>query len=153
MSPRVRVGLIGATFAAAIFAGEAAPPGALHERAMAQAFVKNVLVTDKKVYVHFFWNAQDAKGQLQGSGKRLAIGRAALQLVLEKYPLKAEADLLKVDIVFTSERDTYGNPRWDTLTRVAHLELLRSKALERERRDEVLAEGELASLFSEVRVF
>jgi hypothetical protein len=42
-------------------------------------------------------------------------------------PEKAAPDLVKVDVVFVRERDNYGLPKWDTLERVAHVELLRSR--------------------------
>lgn len=92
-------------------------------------FEKNTTVTDKKAYVHFFWNAQDVRARLQGKEREPLAAEAARQLVLRLYPKKASADLMKIDIVFVSERDGYGMPKWDTLQRVAHVECSKRKLL------------------------
>lgn len=96
----------------------------------AEWFTKNVLVTDKKTYVHFFWNANDAKKLLEGKDKKERLAQAARDLVRLHYPESSAADRLKVDIVFVLERDGYGSPRWETLRRVAHLEGSRKTLLE-----------------------
>lgn len=103
------------------------PSAAREAEPWAGWFAKNTMVTDKKTYVHVFWNAQDARAQLSGPGKRDIVIRAAAELVRTAWPKKATADIVKVDIVFVRERDNYGLPKWDTLERVAHVELLRSK--------------------------
>jgi hypothetical protein len=91
-------------------------------------FKDNALVTDKGKYVHFFWNAQDFKGNFEVKEKRQRLAAAALEIVKRLYPAKAKADWVKVDIVYVLERDEYGLPKWDSLERVAHIETLRSKA-------------------------
>jgi hypothetical protein len=93
----------------------------------AQWFAKNTMVTDKKTYVHVFWNAQDARAAFGASDKKELAAKAAWELARTEIPEKAAADLVKVDVVFVKERDNYGLPKWDTLERVAHVELLRSK--------------------------
>jgi hypothetical protein len=92
-------------------------------------FKNNALVTDKTDHVHFFWNAQDFKGNFEVKDKKFRLGEAALELVKRLYPADAKADLVKVDIVYVLERDSYGMPKWDSLQQVAHLEFLKSKAL------------------------
>ena len=85
-------------------------------------FAKNTVVTDKKAYVHFFWNANDVKDRFQGKDKDALLAEAARQLVALQYPKAATADAVRVDVVFVAERDEYGMPKWDTMKRVAHLE-------------------------------
>lgn len=92
-------------------------------------FKDNAMVTDKTEYVHFFWNAQDFKANFEVKDKKKRLAEAALQLVARLYPADAKADLVKVDIVYVLERDVYGQPKWDSLQQVAHLEFSRSKNL------------------------
>lgn len=93
-------------------------------------FKKNAIVKDKTDYVHFFWNSQDVKVNFDTPDKKKRLAQAALQLVSRLYPEGAKADLIKLDIVNVLERDSYGEPKWDTLQRAAHLEFSREKALE-----------------------
>src|ERR1039458_5948624 len=90
-------------------------------------FKDNAMVTDKTDYVHFFWNAQDFKMNFEVKDKQARLADAALELVRRLYPAGATADLVKVDIVYVLERDTYGQPKRDSLQPVAHLEFLTSK--------------------------
>jgi hypothetical protein len=105
----------------------------------AEWFPKNVQVTDKKTYVHFFWNANDAKQLFDGKEKKQRLAQAARELVLSHYPATALSDKVKVDIVYVAERDGYGNPRWETLHRVAHLECSKKKLAETRDRAEDLS--------------
>lgn len=91
-------------------------------------FKNNTMVTDKSEYVHFFWNAQDFKSSFEVKDKKYRLEEAALQLVSKLYPADSKADPVKVDIVYVLERDSYGQPKWDSLQQVAHFEFLRSKA-------------------------
>lgn len=92
-------------------------------------FEKNTTVSDKKSYVHFFWNANDVRGRFEGKDREGLIAEAGRQLVVRMCPKTAAADRMKIDIVFVAERDGYGMPKWDTLQRVAHLEGSRKKLL------------------------
>jgi hypothetical protein len=95
-------------------------------------FAKNTTVTDKKSYVHFFWNANDVRSRFEGPGREARealVAEAARQLVVREYPAKATADRVRVDVVFVTERDAYGMPKWDSLKRVAHVEASRRKLL------------------------
>ncbi len=92
-------------------------------------FEKNTTVSDKKTYVHFFWNANDVRRRFEGKDRESLIAEAARQLVVRQYPKRATADRMKIDIVFVAERDGYGMPKWDTLARVAHVEGSRQKIL------------------------
>ena len=107
----------------------AAAPGAVSDPPWAAWFEKNTTVSDKKTYVHFFWNANDVRRRFEGKGREAMIAEAARQLVLMQCPKTATADRMKVDIVFVAERDGYGMPKWDTLQRVAHLELSKQRLL------------------------
>jgi hypothetical protein len=93
-------------------------------------FEKNTFVTDKKAYVHILWDAVSVRRQLEGKEKLAMIHEAGRQLVLLRYPGGATADQIRVDIVFVTKRDGYGNPRWDSIQRMAHLEFSRRKLLE-----------------------
>lgn len=108
-------------------------------------FDKNVIVTNKEGYVHVFWNAQEARGALTGSDKRVVMARAARRLAAEK--VRAGADRVKMDIVFVRERDRYGMPRWDTLEKVAHLEFSREALLEGLKEGVVPEKAQMARLF------
>ena len=90
-------------------------------------FKKNALITDKTDYVHFFWNANDFKANFETKDKKHRLTAAAVQLVSQLYPKTAKADRVKVDIVYVLERDSYGDPKWDSLQQVAHFEFSRSK--------------------------
>jgi len=90
-------------------------------------FKGNVLVTEKKGYVHFFLNAQDLRKNLETKDKRQRLAETALEMARRLYPPGAKADRLKLDIVYVLERDEYGAPKWDSLKRVAHFEVDRSK--------------------------
>lgn len=117
---RITLGAVALT-AAVSFAAEPPPP---QPPPWAAWFAKNTVVTDKKAYVHFFWNANDVKDRFEGKGreKDALLADAARALVALSYPKEATADAVKVDIVFVAERDEYGMPKWDTMRRVAHLE-------------------------------
>jgi hypothetical protein len=92
-------------------------------------FAKNTTVTDKKAYVHFFWNANEVRARFDGREREALVAEAARQLVARQFPAKSTADTFKVDVVFVAERDGYGMPKWDTLQRVAHVEGSRRKIL------------------------
>ena len=95
-------------------------------------FAKNTVVTDKKTYVHFFWNANDVKDRFPTNAKEkdALLAEAARQLVALQFPKAATADAMRVDVVFVAERDEYGMPKWDTMKRVAHLEFSKKKLSE-----------------------
>jgi hypothetical protein len=92
-------------------------------------FKSNALVTDKTEYVHFFWNANDFKANFEVKDKESRLADAAVYLVKKLFPPDSKADLVKVDIVYVLERDTYGLPKWDSLQQVVHVEFLRSKVM------------------------
>jgi hypothetical protein len=92
-------------------------------------FKNNALVTDKTEYVHFFWNANDFKANFEVKDKESRLADAAVYLVKKLLPTDSKADLVKVDIVYVLERDTYGMPKWDSLQQVLHVEFLRSKVM------------------------
>ena len=116
-------------------------------------FKSNTMVTDKTAYVHFFWNAQDFKGHFEVKDKTLRLEEAALQLVSRLYPADAKANLVKVDIVYVLERDTYGQPKWDSLQQVAHFEFLRSKALKTAKAKKTLSPTALKKIFDQATVY
>ncbi len=116
-------------------------------------FEKNVTVTDRKSYVHIFWNAANAVASLASGDRRSFALRAARQLAASRWPAGAAADLVKVDIVLVKERDRYGLPRWDTMKRVAHLEFSRARLLAALPKDTpALSPGELA-IFTKIELF
>lgn len=114
---------------AALPAGPAPVPSAAGPP-WAAWFEKNTMVTDRKTYVHVFWNAQEARKALTGPDRKLLLAQAARQLAATKIPQKTTSDRVKLDVVFVRERDNYGMPRWDTLEKVAHLEFSRRKVTE-----------------------
>ena len=128
----VLVAGLGLALGAALRAAEPAPPPP-----WAEWFAKNTVATDKKAYVHFFWNANDVKDRFptDGRARDAMLAEAARQLVGLQYPKTATADSIRVDVVFVAQRDEYGMPKWDTMRRVAHLEFSR-KTLEAARPDE-----------------
>ena len=91
-------------------------------------FEKNTTVSDKGTYVHILWDAYAVRSRFEDKDKRAFIAEAARQLTLLRYPKTASAEQMRVDIVFVTERDEYGSPKWDTLQRVAHLEFPRALA-------------------------
>jgi anaerobic selenocysteine-containing dehydrogenase len=105
-----------------------ATPATLASLPWATWFEKNTTVSDKGAYVHILWDANAVRTRFEGKDKRALIAEAARQLALLRYPKTATADQIRVDIVFVTQRDEYGNPKWDTLQRVAHLELSRKLA-------------------------
>lgn len=116
-------------------------------------FEKSVLVTDKGAYVHMFWNAHDAAGALEGPDRRARLAVAAAQLTLDHFPAGATSDVAKVDIVFVKERNEYGQPKWDSLQKVAHFEMpvSRVKALAKTPDGRVTAVPE--AVFDRINVF
>jgi len=92
-------------------------------------FKNNALFTDKVEYAHFFWNANDYKANFEVKDKEAHLADAAVYLVKNLLPADSKTDLVKVDIVYVLERDSYGLPKWDSLQQVAHIEFLRSKIL------------------------
>ena len=115
-------------------------------------FTKNALVTDKTEYVHFFWNAQDFKQVFETKDKNRRLGDAALQLVAKLYPKDAKADAVKVDIVYVLERDTYGEPKWDSLQQVAHFEFSRAAAKKAVKK-KALSEAAMKAVFKKLEIF
>ena len=116
-------------------------------------FKDNAMATDKSLYVHFFLNAQDFKGNLAAKDKKRRLAETAIELVKRLYPQDAQADLVKVDIVYVLERDNYGMPKWDSLERVAHLEFLRSKILKLPPAKTGLSEAAMKKLFDKFEIF
>ncbi len=116
-------------------------------------FKKNALVTNKTAYVHFFWNAQDFKVNFEVKDKKKRLAESALQLVSRLYPSAAKADLMKVDIVYVLERDSYGMPKWDSLQQVAHLEFSKSKGLKAVKANSVLSEPLIKKIFNKFEIF
>jgi hypothetical protein len=92
-------------------------------------FKKNNIVTDNTNYVEFFWNANDFKANFEVKDKDARLADAAVYLVKKLYPADSKADLVKVDIVYVLERDSYGMPKWDSLQQVTHIEFSRSKII------------------------
>ena len=116
-------------------------------------FKNNAQVTDKGEYVHFFWNAQDFKGNFEVKDKKIRLAEVALQMVSRLYPADAKADPVKVDIVYVLERDTYGLPKWDSLQQVAHLEFSKAHALKLAKPSKPLSEVLLKKLFDKFEIF
>ena len=92
-------------------------------------FKHNTIITDDSAYVHFFWDANDFKANFEVKDKESRLADAAIYLVKKAYPSSATADLVKVDIVYVLERDIYGEPKWDSMQQVLHVEFLRSKVM------------------------
>lgn len=115
-------------------------------------FKKNALVSDKADYVELFWNAQDFKANFQGPDQKVRFAEAALELVDRLYPAGAKADRVKVDIVYVLERDSYGEPSWDSLQQAAHLEISRAKAASF-KAGTALTEADLKKLFLKVEIY
>ena len=116
-------------------------------------FKDNAVVTDKTQYVHFFWNAQDFKGNFEVKDKKTRLAEAALELVKCLFPADAKADLVKVDIVYVLERDSYGQPKWDSLQQVAHLEFKRSKMPKDGKKKAALTAAVVKKVFSKFDLF
>jgi hypothetical protein len=115
-------------------------------------FKKNALVSDKGGYVEFFWNAQDFKGNFETADKKERLGEAALALMNRLYPSGAKADAVKVDIVYVLNRDSYGQPSWDSLQQVAHLEFSKSKAAKM-KKNRVLTPADLKKIFTQFELY
>lgn len=116
-------------------------------------FKSNAMVTDKTDYVHFFWNAQDFKANFEVKNKKVRLAEAALELVKRLYPSDASADQVKVDIVYVLERDSYGQPKWDSLQQVAHFEFLKSKALKQAKKKQVLTDTVMKKIFDKFEFY
>ncbi len=116
-------------------------------------FKSNAMVTDKTDYVHFFWNAQDFKVNFETQDKKVRLADAALELVKRLYPADAKADQVKVDIVYVLERDSYGQPKWDSLQQVAHFEFLKSKALKPAKKKQVLTDTVMKKIFDKFEFY
>ena len=116
-------------------------------------FKNNSMVTDKTDYIHFFWDAQDFKANFEVKDKKLRLEEAALQLVSRLYPAEAKADKVKVDIVYVLERDVYGQPKWDSLQQVAHLELLKSKVPKPAKLKREMAAASLEKIVNKVEIY
>ena len=116
-------------------------------------FKKNTQVTDKTDYIHLFWDAEDFKINFEVKDKKSRLADAAIQMATRLYPSDAKADLMKVDIVYVLERDTYGMPKWDSLQQVAHLEFSRSKAMKLTKHKGPLSAGQKKKLFDKFEIF
>jgi hypothetical protein len=76
-------------------------------------------VTRKSGYVHVLWdaaflapNAKPAsRGAILGAAARLAASRLK----------DGDPEEVRIDVVVVKEKDGYGKPRWDSLTRLAKL--------------------------------
>jgi hypothetical protein len=117
-------------------------------------FKKNVMASDKKEYVHIFWNAQDVRKQFEGKSRVSMLAQASVELIRRQYPTKATADLVKIDIVFVKERDEYGMPKWSSMERVAHLEGSKSELLQMKPDTwKKSKDAEMKALFKDFRVY
>lgn len=116
-------------------------------------FKKNTLVTDKGDYVHFFWNAQDARANFEGKERKNRLADSALEMAAKLQPATATADLCKVDIVFVLERDSYGMPKWDSLQRVVHYEFSRAAALKKMKKSGSWTEAGMKKIFKACQFF
>jgi hypothetical protein len=92
-------------------------------------FKNNALFSDKGDYVHIFWNANDFKANFEVKDKETHLAEAAVYLAKNLLPATSKSDLIKVDIVYVLERDSYGLPKWDSLQQVVHIEFSRAKVL------------------------
>lgn len=116
-------------------------------------FKSNAMITDKIDYVHFFWNAQDFKANFEVKDKKVRLAEAALELVKRLYPADAKADMVKVDIVYVLERDSYGLPKWDSLQQVAHFEFLKSKALKPGKKKPIPTDAVMKKIFDKFEFY
>lgn len=116
-------------------------------------FKDNSIVTDKGDHIHFFWNAQDFKANFEVKDKKNRLAQAALELVRDLYPADTKTELVKVDIVYVLERDTYGNPKWDSLQQVAHLEFKKSKIPKAGKKKVILTAAVQKKIFDKFELF
>lgn len=116
-------------------------------------FKDNAQVTDKTDYVHFFWNAQDLRDNFKGKDKKRRLAESALEMAVKLQPETATSDLAKVDIVYVLQRDNYGQPRWNTMHRVAHYEFSRTSAVEWSKENKPLTEARMKKIFSAVEFY
>ena len=116
-------------------------------------FKKNTTATDKTDYVYIFWDANDFKGNFEVKDKKRRLAEAALQLVKRLYPSDATADLVKLDIGYILEKDSYGLPKWDSLQKVAHLEFLKSKILKQGKSPVKLSEAVIKKMFDKFEIY
>ncbi|MFN7986378.1 MAG: hypothetical protein U0529_02835 [Thermoanaerobaculia bacterium] len=79
----------------------------------------DVVVTRKADYVHVLWDAGAAAAGTKAADRGALLGAAAR---LAASRLKAnDPDEVRIDVVVVKEKDGYGKPKWDSLTRVARL--------------------------------
>ena len=133
--------------------GTAAPAVKSGEIPWAVWFKKNTMVTDKKEYVHFFFNAQDFKAHYEGDNKSAMIAQTAAQMVASLYPVTATSDTIKMDIVYVLDRDQYGLSKWDSLERVAHLEFLKSAVLKNGKPKKNFSPKDISKIFNPLQLF
>lgn len=116
-------------------------------------FKKNAVVEDKGDHIHFLWDAQDFKANFEVKDKKKRLAQAAVQLVKLLYPADAKVDQVTVDIVYVPKKDAYGEPIWNSLQKVAHLEFLKSKALKAGSGNSSFSEPAMKRLFEKFEVF
>lgn len=114
---------------------------------------KYVIATPREAYVHVLIDAQTLHGQLEGADHHSAVALEALKLVrVFQFP-KNSSDLVKLDIVYFKNRDSYGAPLWDSVVRIGHLEFSRKALAQASPEIFLKAEGEWKVLFQTVRFY
>jgi hypothetical protein len=86
--------------------------------------LSDVLLTPKPGYVHMLFDAYPYRDDIPKDGMDQVLKTIAKDLVkdplLVKFPKTTK---VKADMVQFSQRDDYGAPRWDSVTKLAHYEI------------------------------
>lgn len=114
---------------------------------------KYVITTPRGDYVHVLIDTETLHARLEGADHHSAVAREAFKLVrVFQFP-KNSSDLVKLDIVYFKNRDSYGAPLWDSVVRIGHLEFSRKSLAEASPDIFLKTEADWKGLFLSVRFY
>ena len=112
---------------------------------------KYVIANSKPDYVFAMIDAETLHSQLESHHSSIA--QMAFNLVhFFSFPKNA-SDLVKLDIVFFKNRDSYGAPLWDSVERIGHFEFSRKTLSQASPESFLKAEADWLGLFKTVHFF
>lgn len=116
-------------------------------------FEKKANVTDKTDYIYIYWDAQSYRGNFEVKDKKKRLAEAALELASRLYPSESKIDLIKLDISYLMDLDSYGEPKWDSLQQVAHFEFSRAKVVKFLKSKKPLTDAQMKNVFSKFEIY
>lgn len=80
-------------------------------------------ISSKKDYIYILKDIMPCSLDADSLDNKNFLQYLILKIILTGLKTSPQKDLIKTDIVRIKEQDQYGKPRWDTIDRIAHMEV------------------------------